>query len=447
MSTSDLKPGYLAHSLHALMGAPHWYVGFSGGLDSTVLLHLLNRYRQELSSPPPLSAIHINHGLQRSADDWQRHCEQVCSNLGVPLVCLRAKVNAGSYGIEAAAREARYQLFNSQLHQNEVLILAHHADDQVETFFLRLMRGAGVHGLAAIAESRELGCGQLVRPMLKLTRKQLEQYALAQGLRWVDDPSNSDTRFDRNFVRARVLPLLADRWPGYRQTIVRASEHMKNASEQAAAIIEPVPTLSSKMGDPGLPLALLTEDAKLAAVRVRQWLLDRGLPPPDRTSLDEFLRQLATSKAGSKSRLTCSRYVLQRYQDGVYLLPSTRWTAAPKPIALRPGDVIELPSELGRYRLVPTTCAGIQLQGEERVTVRWRHGGERCHPIGRAKRTSLKKLLQAAEVPPWWRDRLPLLYLDDELLAVADLWLCQSRRLTAGGKPGLLRYKPLWERV
>ncbi|MEM1153624.1 MAG: tRNA lysidine(34) synthetase TilS [Pseudomonadota bacterium] len=447
MSDSELTPGSLAPALQALMPAPHWYVGFSGGLDSTVLLHLLTRYGQDLPATPPLSAIHINHGLQQQSDDWQRHCERVCADLGVPLVSLKAEITAGSSGLEAAARDARYRLFTSQLQNGEVLLLAHHADDQVETFFLRLMRGAGVQGLAAIAESRELGCGRLVRPLLQLSRAQLEHYAVSQGLTWVDDPSNSDTRFDRNFMRNRVLPLLAERWPGYRQTIQRASEHMKVASEHSATMVAPVRTTLSAMGDPGLPLAMLQGDITLAALRLRQWLSDRGLPAPDRAPLEEFLRQLSASKEGARSRLATSQYVLQRYKQGIYLLPSIEWATQPEPIALRQGEVVDLPSGLGRFRLVPTAGAGIRLQPEDVLTLRWRRGGERGQPVGRSERTSLKKLLQEREIPPWWRERLPLLCLGDELLAVADLWLCHSSRLAASDEQGSVRYKPIWERA
>ncbi|MEM6582327.1 MAG: tRNA lysidine(34) synthetase TilS [Pseudomonadota bacterium] len=446
MSDSELNPSFLADSLQVLMAAPHWYVGFSGGLDSTVLLHLLTRYRQDVSGTPPLSAIHINHRLQQQSDDWQRHCERVCADLGVRMVSLKAEITAGSSGLEAAARDARYQLFTSQLQNGEVVLLAHHADDQVETFFLRLMRGAGVKGLAAIAESRALGCGRLVRPLLQLPKARLEHYAVSQGLSWVDDPSNNDTRFDRNFMRDRVLPLLAERWPGYRQTILRASEHMQVASEHSATMVAPVRTTWSAMGDPGLPLGMLQGDVTLAALRLRQWLSDRGLAAPDRAPLEEFLRQLSSSKEGARSRLATSQYVLQRYKQGIYLLPSIKWTTQPEPIALRQGEVVDLPSGLGRFRLVPTAGAGIRLDRKDGLTLRWRRGGERGQPVGRSERTSLKKLLQERDVPPWWRERLPLLYLGEELLAVADLWLCHSSRLADSDDQGPVRYKPVWER-
>ncbi|MEM8661328.1 MAG: tRNA lysidine(34) synthetase TilS [Pseudomonadota bacterium] len=175
-------------------------------------------------------------------------------------------------------------------------------------------------------------------------------------------------------------------------------------------------------------------------------LSDRGLAAPDRAPLEEFLRQLSASKEGARSRLATSQYVLQRYKQGIYLLPSIEWTTQPEPIALRQGEVVDLPSGLGRFRLVPTAGAGIRLDRKDGLTLRWRRGGERGQPVGRSERTSLKKLLQEREVPPWWRERLPLLYLGEELLAVADLWLCHSSRLAESDDQRSVRYKPIWER-
>tara|TARA_R110001592_G_scaffold363371_1_gene685571 strand:- start:189315 stop:190679 length:1365 start_codon:yes stop_codon:yes gene_type:complete len=437
----------LDNDLEPLLGAPHWYVGFSGGVDSTVLLHLLQRWCESHTLAPPLSAIHVNHGLQAASDSWQTHCESVCRQLEVPLVCLRADVRAGSRGLEAAARDARYSLFGAQLRADDVLFLAHHADDQVETFFLRLLRGAGVQGLAAIPAGRPLGCGRLQRPLLQTPRQALEDYAACHELRCVEDPSNSNIAMDRNFLRAEVLPLLARRWPGYRQTVARASEHIAAAAGQIAEMVSMPATLFSSMGDPGIALSHFdTPSTQASALVLRHWLQGQGLPPPDQSTLAEFLRQLTQVTQQSRPRLHCSAYTLQRYRGGIYLLPGTVEDLPATALPVSTGEVVSLPASLGRFWLEPAATEGIRLGPTDQLELAWRQGGERCRLRGRPGSASLKKLLQEHDIPPWWRDRVPLLYLEGELLAVGDLWLCESSRVAAAAGPGEVLWQPRWER-
>ncbi|MFV0276246.1 MAG: tRNA lysidine(34) synthetase TilS, partial [Parahaliea sp.] len=191
-----------------------------------MLLHLLLAARAHAPALPPLYALHVNHQLQPAADDWQRSCEQLCQRLALPLHCERVRVTPDGRGLEAAAREARHAVFARCLGEGEVLFTAHHQDDQVETFFLRLLRGAGLEGLSAMAATRPLGRGLLHRPLLGVPRARLQALARQGGLEVIDDPSNADTALDRNYLRAQVLPLLERRWPGYRATVSRAGEHL-----------------------------------------------------------------------------------------------------------------------------------------------------------------------------------------------------------------------------
>ena len=432
--------------LTGLLNAPRWYVGFSGGVDSTVLLHLLQRWCRANPSAPPLTAIHVNHAMQASADDWQVHCEQVCNFLQVPLIS-RVVDARGAGGSEAAARELRYRVFEEQLQPGAMLFLGHHLDDQVETFFLRLMRGAGVQGLAAIPAGRPLGEGVLCRPLLNITRSQLEHYAGEHGLNCVEDPSNSNTAMDRNFLRAELLPLLATRWPGYRQTVARASEHMAGAV-MALQETWPTPdTVHSVMGDPGVALDdLILAPVEAAAVKLRSWLQGARYPAPDRASLDEFLRQLRVATADARPRLVCSAFVLQRYRDAVYLLPEIAEPCSLEPFTLAPGDTCEVPG-VGLLGLECAAGGGLSLAAGEQLEVAWRQGGERCKPQGRGGSNSLKKLLQEWTVPPWWRNRVPLLYLEGELLAVGDLWLCDSSRWRDSAQRGESLWILSWNRA
>jgi len=446
MSEPQLDHSALDAQLNTLAGACHWYVGFSGGVDSTVLLHLLHRWCRANPGAPPLTAIHINHAMQAAADDWQVHCEWVCKFLQVPIIS-RAVVVQGAGGSEMMAREARYRVFEEQLQPGAILFLGHHLDDQVETFFLRLMRGAGVQGLAAIPAWRPLGRGALSRPLLQVTRDQLEQYASRHGLEHVEDPSNTNTAMDRNFVRAELLPLLASRWPGYRQTVARASEHMAGAITALRDALPTPATVYSVMGDPGVALdELLLVPGDAAAIRLRGWLQGAGYPAPDQALLEEFLRQLRVAASDAKPRLACSAYTLQRYREAVYLRPDPDQPCCAEAFALAPGEIYEIPG-VGRVGLEPAVAAGLLLAPGEQLTLAWRQGGERCRPRGRAGSNSLKKLLQEWHVPPWWRDRVPLLYLEDELLAVGDLWLCQSSRWRDAKSPGEGLWVLSWSRT
>ena len=442
MSASIIDHRALDQDLTGLRSAAHWYVGFSGGVDSSALLHLLVLWRRANPGAPELTAIHINHGMQSVADEWQVHCEWVCKMLQVPLLARRVAVDPGGQGSEAAAREARYAAFEQQLQAGEVLFLGHHLDDQVETFFLRLLRGAGVHGLAAIPRRRKLGEGQLVRPLLSLTREQLLDYASGHGLSCIEDPSNTNVAMDRNFLRAEMLPLLASRWPGYRRTVTRASEHMAVTASTLDDLLPAPDTVYSALGDPGVGVAALV--GKSAAAQLRGWLQARGLPPPDQSALEEFLRQLRESTDDSSPRLQCSAYTLQRYRGVVYLLPEPGEESQGS-LQLSPGGVQEV-SGVGRVSLQPAAEAGLLLAAQERLTLAWRSGGERCTPVGRGGSTSLKKLLQELDVPPWWRDRVPLLYLDDELLSVGDLCLCRSGRLQSSVGDGETLWRLVWQR-
>lgn len=422
-----LGPGALAEALSGLGSAPRWYVGFSGGVDSTVLLHLLLKWRDANPDAPPLTAIHINHGLQGAADGWGSHCESLCKEMHIPLLRRRVEVRAGSRGLEAAARDARYRVFEEQLRPGEVLFLGHHNDDQVETFFLRLLRGAGVRGLAAMPARRSLGEGLLARPLLAFARTDIEAYAARHALRWVEDPSNLDPRLDRNFLRQEVLPLLASRWPGYRRTVSRTGAHMAASASLIDALLPLPATVHSVTGDPGIPLAALGDCAgEGAAQALRNWLQAAGLRAPDSGPLREFLRQLHEAGTRTRPRLQCSDYTLQRYRDAVYLLPAPA-TPPGEPLELAPGECLDIPG-VGRVALEPARAGGLLLGARDRPRLAWRAGGERCRLQGREGSRSLKKLLQESGVPPWWRARVPLLLLGDELLAAGMLGACHSSR-------------------
>ncbi|EIK51760.1 tRNA(Ile)-lysidine synthetase [Stutzerimonas stutzeri TS44] len=396
--------------------APRWCVAFSGGLDSTVLLQLLaDLARRE--ALPPLRAIHVHHGLQPAADAWPEHCRRVCAALGVPLEVLYVQVKTGR-NLEQAARQARYAAIEIRLEEDEVLLTAQHRDDQAETLLFRLLRGAGVRGLAAMPARRRLGRGWLVRPLLDVSRSELEAHARRLGLGWVEDPSNDSLEFSRNYLRHQVMPLLAQRWPQTATTLARTAAHMAEAqtlldelAKMDLAMMAP-PGACAWLPVPSLALApLLTLSSARQRNALRHWLAPlTALPDSEHWQGWESLCAAAVD-ATPVWRLAAGE--LQRSGDRLWWLSGCWLRPVTGPVAWHdPNQSLQLPDN-GSVRIAGAAAPA-------RYEVRYRQGGEVLQVPGRGSR-DLKRLLNEAGVPRFARARLPLLYVDDRLVGVANL--------------------------
>lgn len=409
-------PSRLLRNLEPWRNATHWRIAFSGGLDSTVLLHLL-AYLAKTESLPALSAIHIHHGLQAAADAWPLHCQSVCDALGVPLKVERVKVQPGA-SLERAAREARYAAFTSLTEPGDVLLTGQHRDDQAETLLFRLMRGAGVRGLSAMPAQRPLGQGRLLRPLLDVTRAELEAYARAHQLSWIEDPSNEDRQFSRNYLRHHVLPRLTERWPQAQASMARSAAHLREAQgllDELAQIDLAQAAAPSQFEWLGLPSLALAPLARLSAARQRNalshWLepLTR-LPDTDHWSGWTSLCD-AVNDASPVWRLAEGE--LHRSAGRIWWL-SGDWLCVPAVSA----EWRDLSSPL---RLPDNGC--VMFSGQPPagpLQIRYRQGGEVLYLADRGHR-DLKRLLNERAVPGFVRGRLPLLFRGEELLAVANL--------------------------
>ncbi len=402
-----------------------------------MLLHLLAAYRQNHPAAPPLHAIHVNHQLQEAATDWAAHCQRQCDALGISLTVQSVQVDTGKASLEAAAREARFACFESLLGDGDVLLLAHHLDDQVETFFLRALRGAGASGLAGMPPMRLLGRAVLLRPLLGAPQGALQDYATYHKLAFVDDPSNHSAQFDRSYLRTEVLPLFEARWPAYRQTISRAMGHLRDMAPDTPMLTP----CCSVLGDPGVSVAGIASltDAQLSQA-LRSWLSSEGLMMPNAAALGEFVRQLRLGDV-SHARLQTSAWLIQHYDDAVYRLPPE--TDLPGSTTVAPGK--PCPWAGRELALVPCAVGEVGILPEQALSLTARRGGERCRLHGHSVRRPLKKILQELRVPPWWRERLPLVYAGDELVAIADLQWCDSA-LVGKTQPGERRFSLVWRR-
>lgn len=411
--------------LNRLQSYKQLVVGFSGGLDSTVLLHWC-------ASIPALKsrllAVHVNHGLSSNALSWQIHCERWCAQLQIPFVTHAVEFNRDA-NIEEGARTARYALFQDLVPKDGCLLLGHHKDDQAETLLLNLFRGAGVDGLAAMPEIASFGLGVVARPLLSCFQVQLSHYAQCHQLQWIEDESNEDSYYSRNYLRHRVMPLLNEKWPGVVSNLARTAKHCQSAQmnlyalaqEDCAALKKETTSLDTA------PLENLSEE-RLVNV-LRYWLKSNAVKSPSTAVCSQIIR-LIDAAEDANPVVRWHDISIRRYQKILYIERETLdvrqeafWTDFPKPLKLGNKIVHARPAHQGLF--IPQ---GAQL----RIT--FRQGGESF--VFRGQTKSLKKLFQQWHIPPWLRAGVPLLYIDNQLAAVAGYAISDSFFVTR---------EPAWE--
>lgn len=393
-------------------------LGLSGGLDSTVLLHLLAQ--QASYRRAGLRALHVHHGLHPDADVWAAQCAQLCAALAVPLQVVRVQVPRDSgNGLEAAARQARRHAFAQALQPGEWLALAQHRDDQAETFLLRALRASGPDGLAAMQALSDFAGSRLWRPLLAQPRSVLHAYAQQHGLQWIDDPSNADPGFDRNFLRLQVLPLLRQRWPHADAALARSAQLCADAGALLDA--DDRTALDALQDAPGAPLPLAPLRGLPAARRarvLRRWVAQAGLPPLPAAGLAAIERDLLNARADAAAQFAWHGACVRSWRDRLH---------AERDLAPWPADwqaqwdgraPLTLPDGRRLHLLAETT-----LVFDTPLLVRARRGGERLRLPGRTQSQALKHLLQTQALPPWQRARLPLLFDATQLLAAGPVLL------------------------
>jgi len=398
-------------------------LALSGGLDSSLLLHLLAAVKQII--PFELNAMHVHHGLSANADAWADFCTQQCQLLNVPIDIVHVQVDKCSkLGIEAAARQLRYEnLFNFKVNgiAPDFIVTAHHQDDQAETLLLQLFRGAGVKGLASMAvidESR-----RLMRPLLDVSRQDLQEYATQNNIQWCDDESNDNTQFERNFVRHEVMPVLENRYPAIKSVLARTASHLAEANEllDTLAKIDAEALLQNN----SLSLQGLTAfDLPRAKNLLRWWFAQNQLAMPTSEYLTEIIQQLFTAKPDANIHIQLQNLSLKRYQQRAYLCPE-RFTE-PFDMVWNGEPCLQLPNG-GKLHFKQVTGAGLALKhGMTKLRITNREGGERFKPDVLRPTRTLKHLLQDANIPPWQREHLPLIYWHDTLAFVPQIGIAHE---------------------
>jgi tRNA(Ile)-lysidine synthase len=476
-SSRKSKSSSLAHAVENALREEvrpgnHLVVALSGGVDSVVLLNLLVPLSVQI--PFSLSAIHINHGISANASEWSTFCRNLCQSIAIPLKIANLKIRKKSgVSLEAAAREGRYREFRKL--EADYVVLAQHLDDQAETLLLQLLRGAGVKGLGAMPAVRNIGAGveeelpgdgpKLLRPMLHISRREIEEYAQEHTLQWITDESNVDASFDRNFLRHQVLPLLETRFPSYRSTLLRASHHMAEASILLDELAE-----ADSAGSGASERLHVDELRKLSLPRARNLLrytlAQRGAILPSTAKLDEMLRQFLSLRPDAKMHVVFGNTEIRSFRDEIYVgkaadkssIKKIGKAGSEKTDANQAGSAAGVGTwpqwhgekqlaigELGGIvRFVRRKSTGINLKRltESPVTIRFRQGGERLRPDCNRPRRSLKNLLREATLPPWEREMLPLIFSGERLACVPGIGVeCDFQ--TVPGEQGLV---VSWER-
>ena len=411
-------------------------IALSGGSDSMVLLHVMAELR--VHNPQlQLRALHVDHQLHPQSSQWAEHCLQAATALGVSCEVLRVNVSgADELGVEAAARTVRYAAFRSALKAGEVLLTAHHADDQLETILLALMRGSGVDGLAAMPSCIRFAQGWHARPLLGFTHEALHEWAQSRQVTYISDPSNDDTHFDRNFLRQSVVPLLKSRWPAIARTASRSASHLAEAQ-----------TLLDDWTETDYLLASVDDALSVDALRelptprrhalLRFWLQRQDVLMPSTRVLHSLEHDMLQSAHDRVPRVHWQGAEVHRHRDLLYVeQPLSDFDATLK-LNWNWQQELTLPSELGCLSLFDGAVSehafswsadrftnGIaRSRLPNQLEVRFRDGGERIRLPNEKHHRALKKLLQESAVLPWWRECLPLVYAGDKLVAVADLWV------------------------
>jgi tRNA(Ile)-lysidine synthase len=385
------------------------YIGYSGGLDSTVLLSIVASC-PELQSK--VIAVHVHHGLSTHADNWVGHCQQFCRRLNVPCEVVRVAVTSGA-NLEERARIARYQAFDAFIENHDALLLAHHQNDQSETVLLNLFRGAGLDGLCAMPEERACGKGVLIRPLLHYPRQALSDYAQRNALQWIEDEMNADCEWSRVYLRQKIIPLLQTKWPNLSATVAASAQHCQEAKKALEDwMAQDCPEIRDKKLE-------ITDGLQADSVRctylLRVWLKQHLQRPPSRACIQQIVKTVIFAGQDATPSLQIEDWTLRRYQQTLYLVQTQPnppknllWHNFPQPIAW---------SE-HQYVIATRDEQGIFIPHNSCIELKVREGGETLHWHGQTQ--SMKKLLQTWHIPPWQRACLPLVYVNGQLMAVPD---------------------------
>lgn len=431
-----LSVTWFQQQLEQLPQAKHYWIALSGGMDSRVLLELCAQL-QDVDNKYSFSAIHINHQLQAQADQWAQFCIGISTRLKINCVVESVKIQrVEGKSQEQVARDARRAIFSQIMSNGDMLLTAHHLNDQAETVLLRVFRGSGITGLAGIRPCVEFARGWMARPLLSVSRQQLFEYATQGSLQWVQDPSNQDHDYDRNYIRHVILTQIEKRWPSIQNTLARNAEYCLQANSLLTEIARK--KLKQIICDNNALLIseLISLEDAMQNLLIREWFAHHQVGMPSSAIIQRIKQEVITARIDSSPCFSYQydglEYHVRRYRNQLFLVQSQPSYDTTVVIQWDGKTRLKLPSNIGCLKVIDCAIGGIsrQLWDQSRISVRFRSGGETCLLPGRVGRRSLKTIFQELGVPPWERSRVPLIYLDDELAAIGMLLVCEPFYVT-----------------
>jgi tRNA(Ile)-lysidine synthase len=416
-SVTTLRKDSLLSLLNQFPSSSKFWIAYSGGMDSSVLLHLF--HTNEIKINQEVEVLYVNHGLQQEADDWGKFSKKQCQQYDLPFTQLQINDNCPKgESIEAWARDKRYELIEEIMNENDVLFTGHHKDDQVETFFLQALRGAGPRGLASMPIIKEKNNTFHVRPLLSYSREDLTHYATEHNLKWQDDKSNVDNRYDRNYFRHNVAPIIEERWPAYRDTVSRLIEYQKEykhllndvASDDIKSTLQVNKSLNLEM----IKTLSVARQKNLVFV----WLRQLSLQSPGSKNIEKIITDVINSSTDKSPCVNWANVEVRRYKNSLYAMSAMQEYDVDIEFKWQPENILNLFEETLFAK--PEQGIGISKEKvkEAEFIIRFRKGGEEIKPDNFSHNKTVKQLFQERSVLPWFRDKIPLVYIDNELAAI-----------------------------
>ncbi|MDO8825895.1 tRNA lysidine(34) synthetase TilS [Methylophaga sp.] len=434
----------ILQKIRKLCGSSALWVAYSGGMDSHVLLHLLATHRNQFSQK--IQVVHVDHQLQSQSADWAEHCQRVAESLQLPFHCLKVTVtDINQSGLESAARSARYHAINKLMNGEGILLTGQHLQDQAETLMLQLLRGAGNRGLGAMKTVSFWQKMQIVRPLLTISREALLDYATTHQLQWIDDPSNQNTEINRNFLRHQVWPLLHSRWPAINQNLARSAQNLQESQTLLDELAQDdFFNIEAELQDRSInidKLRALSEARQRNVLRFFMKMLNMALP--SRINLQRILDEVCSAAVDGQPQVSWHEYIARRYQNRLYLHTSISQSPEVSAELIHNQQPMLLDE---KHRLVWQAQQGRGIRAElfsSGLTLSYRQGGEKIQLAGKTHHQSVKKLFQQWQIPVWQRDTIPLLFADQQLVAIVG-YACAEMAKPQSDQTG---WVPMIERI
>jgi tRNA(Ile)-lysidine synthase len=405
--------------IRKLCGSSSLWVAYSGGMDSHVLLHLLAQHHSEF--PQGIRVVHVDHQLQSHSTSWAEHCRQVTESLQLPFHCLQVTVtDINQSGLESAARSARYNAINKLMNDDGILLTGQHLQDQAETLMLQLLRGAGNRGLGAMKTISFWQTMQIIRPFLAISREDLLEYATTHQLQWIEDPSNQNTEINRNFLRHQIWPLLQCRWPAINQNLARSAQNLQESQTLLDELAQDdLLNIEADLQEGSLSIDKLLVLSKARQRNVLRFFITKlNMALPSRINLQRILDEVCLAAIDAQPQVIWHEYIARRYQNRLYLNTSISLFATSSSAQIHNQQPTLLDD---KHRLVWQAQQGSGIRAElfsSGLTLKYRQGGEKIQLAGKMHHQSVKKLFQQWQIPVWQRDSIPLLFANQQLVAI-----------------------------